>query len=195
MSYLERVIADRAVDEAAWYEGRRPRVCASDAAKLSKRESLPLYLNAKLKDGGWHGNAYSKHGHDLEIDMLAWAGIPKTEKLFHAEDENGFAATPDGILVAPDGRLILAECKTTIKAWKTIPLAYYRQVWWAQYVLGAEQTKFIWDVHENFVRTDLEPHITIIDRDDKQINKMLAIAYPLLAALRAALQFEQEIAA
>lgn len=193
-NHLERILADRSIDEPGWFLARQPVIGGSDAAKLSKLESVPLYLAAKLRDGQWNGNAYTRHGRDLEDALLQWAGVPRNEALFHHPDEPGFAATPDGIQVVGE-RLILAEVKTTNKPFKTIPLRYLRQVWWTQFVLGAEQTKFIWDVHEGFVSVDLEPHIQIIDRDEQQIAQLLTIATPLLAALRAALAFEQEIAA
>lgn len=194
-SHLDRILADRSVDEAGWFAARQWVIGGSDAAKLSKLESVPLYLAAKLKDGQFHGNAFTRHGRELEDALLQWAGIPRNEALFHHPNELGFAATPDGIEVLGDGSLILAEVKTTNKPFKTIPLRYLRQVWWTQYVLGAEQTKFIWDQHDNFQRVDLEPHITVIDRDDTEIARMVSIATPLLAALRAARQFEMEMTA
>lgn len=192
--YLSRVLAD-SDDRPAWQAARAHVIGASDAANLSKLESLPSYLLAKLKSDTWAGNAFTAHGNVMEPAMLAWAGVPRNTLLIHAVDEPGFAATPDGIEVLPSGELVLAEVKTTNKPFKTIPLRYYRQVWWAQYVLGATRTKFIWALHDGFELTNVDPHIQIIDRDDEQIDKMLAIARPLLAQLRAAIQFEQEIAA
>lgn len=195
MTYLDRVLAD-STDRPAWLAARRSRITASMAAKLSKPESIHLYLAQMLRDGEWDGNAYTRHGTAMEPALLAWAGFEQNTYLIHAADEPGFAATPDGIKTRSNGSLLLAQVKTSNKPFKTIPLAYRRQVWWEQYVLGAEETSFIWDVHDGgFDMTTLEPHIQTIPRDDAEINKMLAIARPLLELLTAAREFEQEIAA
>jgi hypothetical protein len=193
--YLSRVLAD-SEDRPAWQAARAHVIGASDAAALSKPESLDRYLLAKLKSGTWQGNAYTVDGNAMEPAMLAWAGVPRNTLLIHSVDEPGFAATPDGIQVLPSGEIVLAEVKRTNKPFKTIPLRYLRQVWWAQYVVGATRTKFIWAEHGgDFELTNIDPHIKIIDRDDEQIASMLAIATPLLARLRAALAYEQELAA
>lgn len=190
--YLSRVLAD-SEDRTAWLAARRTRICASDAGRLAKPASRPLYLRAKLRDGEWSGNAYTAHGNTVEHGLLAWAGIPRNTLLIHAEGEDGFAATPDGIEVLPSGELLLAEVKTTNKPFNTIPRHYLRQVWWAQYCLGATRTKFIWDEHRGFDAVALDPHIEVIDRDDDEINRMLAIARPLLQDLTEALAFAREL--
>lgn len=192
MTYLDRVLAD-SDNRTAWLEARRDRITASDAATFAKPESLPLYLRAKLRDNDWAGNAYTAHGSTVEHGLLAYAGFPRNTLLIHAEGEDGFAATPDGIQVTPDGKVELAEAKTTNKPFRTIPLRYRRQVWWAQYVVGAERTKFIWDEHRGFDPIALEPRWEWIDRDDDEIRKLLAIARPLLDELRKALAFAREL--
>jgi hypothetical protein len=195
LAYLHRVLAD-SNDRPAWLAARAHCIGASNAAMLAKPESIDKYLLALLKDG-WQGNAYAADGHHMEKAMLAWADVPHNTLLIHAEGERGFAATPDGIEVLPDGTIQLAECKRTVEDWsRTIPRRHYRQVWWAQYVLGAERTKFIWSEHDGgFDAVTLDPHIKIIDRDDTEIARMLAIATPLLARLRAARAFEKEMVA
>ncbi len=193
MTYLDRVLADSR-DRAAWLAARRSRITASTAAKLSKPESIYLYLAQMLRDGDWSGNSYTRHGNDLEPALLRWARIPQNTLLFHAEGEDRFAATPDGIEETASGELVLAQVKTTVKPFKTIPLAYRRQVWWEQYVMGATRTKFIWDLHDgSFDMTSLEPHVELIERDDAEIDRMLAIARPLHDLLTEALAFERDV--
>lgn len=195
MSWHDRILADSVLRDE-WRAARAHVIGASDAASLSKLESLPLYLASKLKSDIWQGNAFTAHGNDMEPGLLAYAGFEQNTYLVHAEGEPGFAATPDGIRESADGSLVLAEVKTTNKPWRTIPLRYRRQCWWAQYVLGAEQTKFIWMEHDgDFELTSIDPHVVNIDRDQEQIDRMVAIATPLLAAMRAALQFEAEVPA
>lgn len=193
--FIDRALAS-ASNRPAWLAARSTRICGSDAGSLAKAESIPLYLRAKLRDGEWDGNAYTRHGHAMEGALLAYADVPGNSFLIRSADEDGFAATPDGIEVTPSGEIVLAQVKTTSKPFKTIPRSYYRQVWWEQYVCGAERTKFIWDLHDGaFDLVSIDPHIQIIERDDAEIEKMLAIARPLLSMLRSALEFEQEIAA
>lgn len=194
MTWRDRILADHR-DIDAWREARRLVIGASDAATLSKLASLPLYLTAKLKSDTFQGNAFTAHGHAMEPGLLAYAGYEQNHYLIRSVDEPGFAATPDGIR-EEGGRLRLAQAKTTNKPFKTIPLRYRRQVWWEQMVLGAEQTDFIWAEHDgDFELKDIDPHISVIDRDDNEIHKMLAIATPLLAAMRAAADFESELVA
>ena len=193
MTYHDRILAD-STDRPAWLAARRHRITASIAAKLSKPESIHLYLAAILRDGDWDGNAYTRHGTAMEPALLAWARIPQNTYLIHAEGDDRFAATPDGIEVLDSGELVLAQVKTTAKPFKTIPLGYRRQVWWEQFCLGAERTKFIWDLHDGaFDMTSLEPHVEIIERNDAEIKRMLAIANPLHDLLLEALAFERDM--
>jgi hypothetical protein len=79
---------------------------------------------------------------------------------------------------------VLAEIKTTSSAWRTIPRSYLRQIWWQQYVLGAERTLLVWEQHSNFVPVAAEPRCEWIDRDDNQIHILVGLANSLLAQVR-----------
>ncbi len=193
MSYLDRVLADSA-NRANW--GRESFVGASDAASFAREESVDKYVLAKLRDGQFQGNAYTEAGHLWEPEILDWYGIPHNTLTFHAEDERGFAATPDGIEILPSGELVLAEVKVIHGRIHRGPTpAHLRQVWWAQFVLGAHRTKYLWRELVDGVPRRLEPHIVIIDRDDAAIAKLLRIARPVLAGVRAARDFERTLAA
>ena len=67
---------------------------------------------------------------------------------------------------APSGAIELAEIKTTNKAFRSIPRNYLRQIWWQQYVLGAERTLFVWEQHDGFVPLHDEPECRWVDRDE-----------------------------
>ena len=68
--------------------------------------------------------------------------------LFHADGNRDHLATPDG-LRERDGILELCEIKTTVTKWRGFPRHYLRQIWWQQYVLGAERTLVVWERHED----------------------------------------------
>jgi hypothetical protein len=83
-----------------------------------------------------------------------------------------------------DGTLVLAEIKTTSSAWRSIPRSYLRQVWWQQYVLGAERTLLVWEQHNDFVPVNPEPEYRWIERDDNQIHVLVDLANQLISLLR-----------
>ena len=78
---------------------------------------------------------------------------------------------------------MLAEIKTTNKAWRSIPRSYLRQVWWQQHVLGAERTLVAWEQHDGFVPVDDEPRCAWVDRDDAEIAKLVRLATALIDEL------------
>lgn len=198
MSWRDRILHD-GIDREGWLEARLPVIGASDAAKLSKIESVPLYLGAKLEHRDWHGNGYTESGHRWEPMMLAWAGIPENKALIHSPQEKGFAATPDGVTLTGDR---LAECKA--KHGKIVAgpsLGEWRQVAWQLLcVPEADELEFIWvELIDGDIRAGLngEPKHLTIKRSDPKVQEITAqilpIATDLLARLTAALAFEKEI--
>lgn len=190
MSYLSRVLAD-STDREAWSKARANRSGASDAAKFSKLASAPLYVKAKIANA-FTGNAATAHGNAREAAILAPLGFEQNTLLFHAEGNERHVATPDGVRMTENG-LLLAEVKTTNKPFKTIPLGYLRQVAWAQYVMGAEVTRFGWEVHEGFVPTELEPESVLIHRDEPMIAQLILIADRVLDLLDNYNAFQKEL--
>ncbi len=82
-----------------------------------------------------------------------------------------------------DGRLELAEIKTTAKPWRSIPRNYLRQIWWQQYVLGAERSLIVWEQHVDFVPVHDIPKWKWIDRDEAEIAALVARANDLIALI------------
>ena len=78
---------------------------------------------------------------------------------------------------------MLCEIKTTSRAWRGIPRGYLRQVWWQQYVLGAERTLVVWELHDGFVPV-ADPQCRWVDRDENQIAQLVRLADLLLEAIR-----------
>jgi hypothetical protein len=163
-------------------------ITATDVAKLSTPRSIDAAAWEKLHGSSFTGNAFTRHGTEREPEIAAWVlrehGIEPSRALFHAETDMRHLATPDGLVLREAGTLELAEIKTTNKAWRTIPRNYMRQIWWQQYVLGAERTLMVWERHENFVPVG-DPECRWVDRDENEIAKLVGLAGKLIDTLYA----------
>ncbi|MGB4134934.1 MAG: YqaJ viral recombinase family protein, partial [Microbacterium sp.] len=182
-----RIIADSR-DRVAWLRARARGITATDVAGLSGEASIARAADAKLGAGPrFGGNAYTDHGRRREPEIAAWVaathGILPSSALFCAAVERRHLATPDGIAQDAEGRVTLAEIKTTNKSWRSIPRTYLRQVWWQQHVLGAERTLFVWEEHTDFQPVHDEPKSVWIDRDDREIGRLVNLATRLIDEL------------
>lgn len=185
-SDLRARLVARSSDRAAWLKARSQGVTATDVARLSSERSVAAVGRDKLLGSSFTGNAYTDHGLTREPVIARWVrsvyGITPSIDLYRAESNARHLATPDGIRVV-DQRIELAEIKTTTKAWRSIPRSYLRQVWWQQYVLGAERTLVVWEQHRDFVPVDAEPCVKWVDRDDNEIHRLVTLADALLKIL------------
>lgn len=182
-----RIVADSR-DRVEWLRARAAGITATDVAQLSGDASILRAAEAKLGGGPrFSGNAYTEHGRRREPEIAAWVaathGIQPSSALFHAEVEKRHLATPDGILEDSEGRVVLAEIKTTNKGWRSVPRTYLRQVWWQQHVLGAERTLFAWEEHCDFQPLRDEPECVWIDRDEREIERLVHLATALIDEL------------
>jgi hypothetical protein len=184
-SYQHRVVTDGS-DRMAWLRARARGITATDVAKLSTPRSIDSAAWEKLNGSRFGGNAYTEHGKAREPEIAAWVlrehGIAPSRALFHAETDLRHLATPDGLVERQGGSLELAEIKTTNTEWRTIPRHYLRQVWWQQYVLGAERTLVVWERHEGFVPVG-DPECRWIDRDENEIARLVGLAGQLIDTL------------
>lgn len=178
-----RIVADSG-DRMAWLRARAQGITATDAAKLATAASVSSTAFDKRHGAHFGGSRYTDHGRTREPIIAAWARlhhqIEPSTLLFHAEAEQRHLATPDGLRITANGTLELCEIKTTSKPWRGIPRSYLRQVWWQQYVLGAERTLVVWEQHENFVPVADEPLCRWVDRDDDQIAILVRLANEVL---------------
>ena len=185
IAYLTRLVTD-GTDEAAWLRARSRGITATDVAKLNSVNAIPTAALEKLRGSTFTGNAYTDHGKAREPVIAAWVkdnfSIEPSSALFHAEQEVRHLATPDGIGVV-DETLILAEIKTSQKPFEGVPAGYLRQVYWQQYVLGAERTLFVWEQHENFVPISDTPKHIWIERDERAIRDLVYLANGLIGEL------------
>jgi hypothetical protein len=181
--HRNRIVA-RSADRVAWLKARSRGITATDVARLSGAASIRAVALDKIHGSGFGGNAYTDHGRAREPEIARWVearyGIVASDALFHAAGQTEHLATPDGLAVATSGALELAEIKTTKSAWKSIPRSYLRQVWWQQYVLGAERTLLVWEQHDNFVPVHPEPKWQWIDRDENEIHLLVGLADQVL---------------
>ncbi|GAA1788149.1 hypothetical protein [Agromyces lapidis] len=203
---IDRILCD-GTDRDMWKHARESVIGASDAARLSKLGSVPLYLAAKLKRDIFTGNVFTESGYRWEPMILGWGGYEHNVALFHAPDETGFAATPDGIKVnAADTSISLAEVKVKhvllSKRTKGPTLAEWRQLAWQFRVIPeAEHIDWLWgDIDKTGDGEDLiddEPQFIRVYPDDPKIVQLQEhlepIATDLLSRLRAALAFEREL--
>jgi hypothetical protein len=187
--HLARVVA-RSSDRIGWLRARSRGITATDVAKLSSPRALRAAAYDKLHGTGFSGNVFTQHGRSREPEIAAWVaathGIEPSDLLFHAERDRRHLATPDGLVVRTGGRIELAEIKTTNKPFRSIPRQYLRQIWWQQYVLGAERTLFVWEQHDGFVPLRDEPECRWVDRDDAEIARLVSLAAELIELLRQA---------
>ena len=184
--YRDRLIA-RSSDRVAWLKARSRGVTATDAARLSGQASVHAVALEKVNGSGFGGNAYTEHGRAREPEIARWVhgtyGIAPSDALFHAAGDDRHLATPDGVGSTTSGDLVLAEIKTTKSAWQSIPRSYLRQIWWQQYVLGAERTLLVWEQHDDFVPISPEPECRWIERDENEIFVLVALANQVLAQM------------
>lgn len=185
--YRERIVAD-ATDRVAWLRERARGVTATDVARLTSENAVAAVVQDKLLGSRFAGNSYTQHGRVREPEIGRWVarqhpGMRSNSALFHADGVRAHLATPDG-LRDDDGVLELCEIKTTRQPWRSIPRHYLRQVWWQQYVLGAERTLVVWEQHEDFVPVSGVPECRWVDRDENEIAKLVRLADQVLAAMR-----------
>lgn len=201
----QRVVADLR-DRSGWVTRRARSLGASDAAKFAKLESAPLYLREKLHNP-FDGNAYTAHGNDRERHVLSAFGVELNTRMFGDPVQPRFVATPDGLVWRYGGELVLVQAKTVQRKWKDgqpvpaftsakgerqIPPTYKRQMWWEQMVTGAVRTLFVWEEHDNFRPTGLEPESCWHERDDSEIAKLREIGQTILDGMDAAEQFRRD---
>jgi hypothetical protein len=191
---LDCVIADAAADPEHWLSIRPYWIGASDAAKMSKVESVEIYTRNKVtqQTRPFTGSQFTRNGHAHEAGLMAWAGVRHNTRMFRHATEPVFAATPDGVSVTPSGVIVLGEAKIKHQIITGPTPAERRQVAWAQYVLGAAFTKWVWQVLDPRTNRPYgDPQCIHIDYDPEILEPLLEIARPVRAAMIAARNFER----
>lgn len=192
---LGRVVADSAVDPAGWAAARPYSIGASDAAKFSKITSAETYIRNKLTERTrpFGGSDFTRNGHAHEPGLMAYAGLVHNTRTYYHPDYPEFTATPDGYAWSPDARtLVLGEAKIKHHIVIGPTPAERRQVVFAQFVMGAELTKWIVQhLHPDTHRPYGDPLLIRIERDDDLLSGVLDIAHIVRDAMLAAREFEK----
>jgi hypothetical protein len=192
---LGRVVADAAVDPAGWLAVRPYSLGASDFAKFARLESVEMYARNKLTEAArtFTGSSFTANGHAHEPGLMAYAGVGHNTRTFRHPEIREFTATPDGVTVLPSGVIELGEAKVKHKIVEGPNPSEMRQVYAAQYVVGAAFTKWVWQaLHPETHRPYGDPHVLSIPFDGDAFAPTLEIAHAVRAAILAARQFESE---
>lgn len=175
-----RKVADSS-DHEAWMDARMSGVTASDVANFEEGIDLSKLVYKKLNNT-FKGNVWTEWGIEREPYLLQWAGYEQNTTLFRASQNPRFMATPDGYKIV-DGKLRLCQVKTTSKGWDEIPPNYLRQVQWEMLIMDAQENLLVWEQHRQFVPIGLEPESMLIERDDKEIERLVQLANQFLLEL------------
>jgi putative phage-type endonuclease len=188
-----RLIASKALDEHGWLKAREGKITATLIAAASTPKGFEESL-IKLRGESEPiiDNSYMEFGRRMEPFISLYVkelyGVIPNEWLIRHEEIPEYVATPDGI--AWD-KPVISEVKTTGTdwgEWKSVPIAYRRQVQWQMYVTGAEQCVFAWLLREDkdgkFQSPWLEPKSLIVEREEKEIEKLVGVAEKLLEKIK-----------
>lgn len=193
---LERIVADKAQDEAAWLAARRQGVTATEVAQLEKNGAgyrQTLLHEKRNGERNFFGNAYTAWGLEREPVIAEWVqktfGHWPSDALIHAPNNVRHLATPDG-LYWRDGIITIAEIKTS-KHWLEpgteafLQSPYMAQVQWQMMVADVMECLFVWEVREG-QPGDFKPgqrgHAWI-ERDQGHIDELVMIADQFLEEL------------
>lgn len=184
MDELETIQLRKVADSSqhdVWMEARMSGVTASDVANFEEGIDLAKLVYKKLNNT-FKGNQWTDWGLEREPHILEWAGYPQNTILFKSLENPRFMATPDGYKMK-DGKLSLCQVKTTSKGWNEIPANYTRQIQWEMFVMGASENFLVWEQHLGFVPISLEPESRLVERDDKEIERLATLAGEFLIEL------------
>lgn len=174
-------ILNDGTDRESWLEARQSLITATDVATIN-RGGAGAWATLRAKKAGERrhfDNAFMAHGREREPVIAEFAqsrfGVVPTTALLGHPTEMHHAASPDAISL--DGAT-LGEFKTTVNDWATeadVPGRYYDQMQWQMYVTGADECRFVFESHEGFVPTHMEPRVFTIARDDDHIAHLLEV--------------------
>lgn len=199
VTLLDRVVADKNVDELAWRDARRRGVTATDVAQLEKNGAsfrAKLLSEKRSGDVSFTGNAYTAWGLEREPVIAGWVqktfGHSPSDVTFHAPNNERYLATPDGLHIK-DGIVTIAEIKTS-KHWLEpgtdafMGSHYMAQCQWQMMVADVWECLFVWEVRDG-EPGDFKPgqrgHAWI-ERDNGHIAELVGIAEQFLDELDAA---------
>lgn len=178
----QRFICDES-DFDVWLAEHDHRVTATMVAKAA----TPAGFDRVVSTWGQpvEDNPFMQFGRKWEPFIARWVqnetGILHSTWLIASAGDPVFAATPDGLAL---DHTLTAEIKTSGKPLDKIPAQYRRQVQWQLFVTGAERCAFAWFLRgDDFQPAELDPHLQWVERDEKEIKRLVTVAERLKETL------------
>lgn len=190
-------------DREAWLAERRQGITATEVrdlylGKISQKTLIDRKLGripevadlSFVPEIGW--------GHEREPHIAAEVeqrfGIRAEKRVFRAEDNPRYLASPDGIGVNFDEELTVSEIKTDgeeLVPWSAgfVKKGYLVQVLWVMRVIGARRAMFATEQRLGSRAEGFRPgprHFEWIEYDEKLVAELVALADRFLTALDAA---------
>lgn len=187
-------------DRAAWLAERASGVTATELRNImlasNRDQAIKDLVKMKREGDSFTGNAYTDWGNEREPvigEWLAGFGVIQESRVFHAEQNSRFLASPDGLAVDFDGLLILDEIKTCGHALPKGSAAlaakgYEWQMQWCCLVTGAIGSWLTVELRHGTPRDGFTPGERSREwfpRDETKIAQMIAVAERVLAAMDA----------
>lgn len=182
-----RFVANKALDPFGWRAERKDGVTATQVAHAATPKGFAEAVQEIREPVEIEDNPYMRFGRENEGWISLWVKenfeIFPNEWLISSAVSDHYLATPDGLSL---DHVKISEVKTTGQDWGdgSIPIRYRRQVQWQLFVTGAEACLFAWvlrtEVDGALVPAWFEPKTVWIERDDKEIEKLSAVADRLL---------------
>lgn len=193
-----RAVASSA-DREPWLKARMGGVTATEIRDLRAGHTNTKALIEKKRSGDFPdltGVRHIDHGNNREPIIAEWIAqrfnIQPNALLFAGRLNPRHLATPDGAGINFDEDLLISEIKTSkhnldpnhsgSHFGKT---GYWFQIQWQLYVTGARRCLFVWEQHDDDwsgwpERSPepifAEPQYAWIDRDEKEIERQIALA-------------------
>lgn len=185
MNYI--VIADKATDEPAWFDGHEDGVSATEVATLV-RGGAGAWAALRAQKSGVRStftNAAMQYGTEREPVIAEFAqmsfGLIPCTLLVAREDQPLYRASPDAI--SPDGTEV-GEYKTTKHDWDSlddVPPRYIDQMFWQMFVTGARKARLVFEPHEGFVPLYPFPKHFKLGYDEARVEELRKIADQFMA--------------
>ena len=159
----------------------------------NRDQAIRDLVDKKINGDSFKGNAYTAWGTGREpiiVAELAGVGVIEESRVFHAEANSRFLASPDGLIVTFDDELLLEEIKTSGKPLPTgSPLlaekGYEWQMQWQCFVMGAVGCWLTVELREGRPGS-FRPGVRsreYFPRDESMIAQMIPVADQILAAM------------
>lgn len=166
-------------DPQQWHDDRSKIVTATDISRLA-HGGASTWTTIKAEKAGhrtFFGNQYTDHGIAREPVIARWAaselGLTHNTNLLISTIDARFGATPD--LVTADDSLV-GDIKTAKGPVWDEPLPKYAdQLQMQMFVTGAQGSYLIVEFHEDFIPTEMEPTVYVVDRDEERIAELIEI--------------------